>query len=179
MDILFINPTNFINNLSPFGVQFIIFCATWLGILTIIWVIIYMLFRPIPYNDIFAPFEKLSRRFFNLGFIAISVFSAYILSVVCKNYYEIGRPAIFHLDLHPLMNLSGYGFPSGHAAFYSALATSVFLIHRRAGIYVGIVALVIGIARVLSGVHSPLDILGGYLLGIFVSFCVYMLSRKM
>jgi undecaprenyl-diphosphatase len=52
-----------------------------------------------------------------------------------------------------------------HTAFYSALGGAMFVAHPRSGLSVILLALVIGIARVMAGVHWPLDILFGALIG--------------
>ncbi|MDO8591119.1 MAG: phosphatase PAP2 family protein, partial [bacterium] len=73
---------------------------------------------------------------------------------------------------------TGHAFPSGHATFYSALAMMMWFYHKRIGYALGVVALIIGISRIISGVHWPVDILGGYVLGICVSIGVYFLIKK-
>ena len=77
------------------------------------------------------------------------------------------------------MELSDYGFPSGHASFYSALAVSVFFIDRRAGKFAGLLALVVGAARILAGVHTPLDILGGFILGTLTAVVIDFIAKKL
>ena len=166
MNLLISNPVNFINGVTPLEAQFIVFCATWLGVITIVWVLIYLLFRPIPDHGIFSPLQHISRRFSNLFFVFVSTLGAYAISVALKNYFKIGRPDLLNINLHPLLKLTDYGFPSSHATFYMALATALFCINRRAGIFAGLIALVIGAARIMAGVHTPLDIIGGCLLGV-------------
>jgi membrane-associated phospholipid phosphatase len=39
-------------------------------------------------------------------------------------------------------------------------------------------ALLIGAARVIAGVHFPSDILGGFCLGIIISFIIFNLKMK-
>jgi len=166
MELLLVtNPVSFIETLSPFAIQFIIFCATTLGTITVVWVLLYLLVRPIPDHCIFAPFEKITRRFLNVAVVAGAALAAYAASAALKNYFQIGRPDVLNFNFHPLLVLNDFGFPSSHAAVFSAIATALFLIHRRAGVYATLLALTIGTARILAGVHTPLDILGGYLLG--------------
>ena len=57
-------------------------------------------------------------------------------------------------------------FPSNSAAVAFAAAGGVWLISRRAGIALLGLAVVYGTARVYGGVHYPLDILGGAVLGL-------------
>lgn len=166
------NPVSFINSLSPFAASCIVFCATILPWITIVWVLAYLFLRPIPHRGILAPLENLPRRFFALFHLTLAALAAYFLSAVLKNYFQIGRPAVLNFNLHPLLSIADYGFPSSHAAVFSAIGASLFLINRRAGVYAGLLALVIGAARILAGVHTPLDILGGYLLGTILALLI-------
>lgn len=178
MEVLISSPVSFINSASHAEASFVVFCGTWLGMLALAWAIVYLLFRNLPGRSVLAPLEHLSKRFYNISFVIITVGFSYIFSVVLKNTFEIGRPALLHLGLHPLLPLTDYGFPSSHAAFYSALATSMLFVNRRAGIYLWIIALIVGAARVFAGVHTPLDIFGGYLLGIAVSAIIGFISER-
>lgn len=60
-------------------------------------------------------------------------------------------------------------FPSNAAAFAFAMAAGVWMVHRRMGIIIGIAAAVFSAARVYCGMHYPMDILGGALLGVLSS----------
>jgi undecaprenyl-diphosphatase len=79
-------------------------------------------------------------------------------------------------------------FPSGHAAFYFAIATVVFLylkkvyprpkFWRGASILFFIAGFLISISRVFSGIHWPSDILAGAAIGIFSGWLVMFFYRK-
>lgn len=177
MELLVTSPVGFINGLSVPAAKFVIFCGTTLGGLAVLWAVAYIMLRPLPKHGAHRPLRDLRRRILNLGLVFVSVGWAYLGSVALKNYFKIGRPDILNFDLTPLLKLTDYGFPSGHATFYSALAVSVFFIERRAGVFLGLVALTVGAARIVAGVHTPLDIVGGYLLGIFTAALVDFLAQ--
>lgn len=87
--------------------------------------------------------------------------------------YFFYRPRPFSvLDISPLINHDNVAaFPSGHAAFYFALALFVWYLNRRLGWwYLGLTS-TMGIARIFAGVHWPLDIIGGAAVG-FLSFLI-------
>jgi len=56
-------------------------------------------------------------------------------------------------------------FPSGHATLMAALGASAFLTEKRVGTITLICAVLVGVGRVLAGVHYPIDILGGFAIG--------------
>lgn len=61
-------------------------------------------------------------------------------------------------------------FPSEPTAFAFALATAVWLGHRRWGGFIFGLSLLFGFARVYAGVHYPSDIAAGALIGLFSGF---------
>ncbi len=98
--------------------------------------------------------------------------SAWILAQVFKFLFSYGRPIETLAEINPLLVKNDYSFPSGHATFFMALAVSIFLSHKKAGyVFIGF-ALLIGISRIVAGVHFPVDILAGYVLGALVSLLV-------
>jgi undecaprenyl-diphosphatase len=60
-------------------------------------------------------------------------------------------------------------FPSDHAAAAFAIATVLFVLHRRLGIVALLAAALMSVARVYVGVHYPGDVLAGALVGIAVA----------
>ncbi len=102
----------------------------------------------------------------------LSGVAAYILAYVVKFILHTPRPFDALSDVHALIAESGYAFPSGHATFFMALAATIVFAHKRAGYIFMLFALVIGIARIMAGVHFPIDILGGFVLGAIVSYAV-------
>ncbi|MBI2033875.1 MAG: phosphatase PAP2 family protein [Candidatus Liptonbacteria bacterium] len=64
-------------------------------------------------------------------------------------------------------------FPSNHAAILFALSLLIFYLNRRLGIWFFILSFLNGLARVVVGVHWPLDILGGALVGVLSAFLIH------
>ncbi len=96
---------------------------------------------------------------------------AWILAYILKLLFALPRPFDSLSDVKSLFPEHGYAFPSGHATFFMALAVSIFLLHKKAGYVFMFFALLIGVARVIAGVHFPVDILGGFVLGAVVAVC--------
>ena len=62
------------------------------------------------------------------------------------------------------------GMPSHHIVFMSALIVTVFFYGRKTGIFLGLLTLLTGIARVAAGIHYPSDIIVGALIGAGVAY---------
>ena len=74
-----------------------------------------------------------------------------------------------------------YGFVSSHAANCFAIATLAFIFLRRKSKHWGwlcVWATLVAYSRIYLGVHYPLDILGGAMVGIAVTLAVYFGSLK-
>ena len=165
MDLFSSMPVEYINALSfPFS-WIVVFCATTLGTITIVATVLYIFLRPIKEVGVFAPLEILSDRVHDFFAIGITTFGAYIASVFLKNLFAVPRPFLVDPSIHALIQETDFSFPSGHATTFMALAVILFSINHKAGKLAFIAALIIGIARIFAGVHTPLDILAGYVLG--------------
>ena len=93
------------------------------------------------------------------------------MATLAKMLVERGRPDT--VNAHLLFGSDSFGFPSGHTARSAALAGAliwVFVPARwrlpLATVGAIVAGMVMGYARVAYGVHFPLDVLGGMLLGV-------------
>ncbi len=95
---------------------------------------------------------------------------AWFLAYIFKFIFHTGRPFEIFPNVISLFSETGYAFPSGHSTFFMALAFAIFFGYKKVGYVFIFFALLIGIARIMAGVHFPIDILGGYILGFFIAF---------
>lgn len=71
-----------------------------------------------------------------------------------------------------------YGFPSSHAANVAGQATYWSFFYPQAAPFVISIAAVVCYSRIYLGHHYPLDVLGGYLVGVvFALFVAFILRR--
>jgi len=113
------------------------------------------------------------------GAIAIMVARGLVTEVIRLVYHE-ARPFSF-FNITPLIAESGWAFPSGHAAWFFAMAMTIWYFNKRWGAWFFGFAVVNGIARIYVGVHWPFDIVAGAVVGILSAVGVHALlgtSRK-
>jgi len=105
----------------------------------------------------------------------LSSLLALAVSEVIKYVFAVPRPFVADGYVSLLGEAEGGSFPSSHTTLGMALSVSYWFYNKKLGAVCAGLAIMIGIARVLGGIHYPLDILGGAFLGIVVSFFVHHL----
>lgn len=104
--------------------------------------------------------------------VAGAGFGAWLAAKAGKASVERGRPAAHEPSVQLRIGAAdqGLGFPSGHAAVAATLAWTVGSTRRRdARAGIAALALVVGLSRVYVGAHYPLDVAGGWMLGLAVA----------
>jgi undecaprenyl-diphosphatase len=101
------------------------------------------------------------------------------LAGLLKSITQVERPPLRYVHPKALVTLpGGSSFPSGHTATSFACATVLSYFVPRAAPAFYLLALAIGFSRIYVGVHWPLDVLGGAILGVAVGLAVTTLLRR-
>ena len=106
-----------------------------------------------------------------------------IINQILKQFFHRARP-----DLHRLIEIGGYSFPSGHAMnAFTVYGIITFLLWRHIPSHLGRTILIlissgfifmIGTSRIYLGVHYPSDIIGGYFAsGFWLSLAIWFFQR--
>jgi len=177
-----INLFHYLNNLAganPWFDKLVVFFAGTFGILVVIFVLFFLIFHQDNKDNFEFAWKAFVKRVKEISLFFVGGVSAWILAQILKAVFAMPRPFIALPDVHLLINETGFdSFPSGHATFFAALATSIYFYHtegsersrgKKLGLILGFFALLIGLARIIAGIHFPIDILAGYLLGILVA----------
>lgn len=122
-----------------------------------------------------------NKSIFILLFLMVTIVASDQLSVLLKENIQrlrpVHEPGIQHL-VHNVLRKGGlYGFVSSHAA--NSFAIFVFVTRvfkkRSAWFLFFFWAVIVSYSRIYSGVHYPLDILGGAILGWILALVFYKL----
>ena len=111
---------------------------------------------------------------------AATVWTADLLAVSLKGVFDRERPYEVVPAADPLLRWDVAGsLPSGHAATSAAGAVVLAYLLGRGGLWLGLLAVAIGFSRVYVGVHYPLDVLAGALIGVAVGLAATVLVRRL
>lgn len=87
--------------------------------------------------------------------------------LIIKHLVARPRPFVINGAIELIIKApSGFSFPSSHTATCFAMATAIYLFHKRLGIIAYIYAALVAFSRMYLYVHYPSDIIGGIALGI-------------
>ncbi|MFO7916352.1 MAG: phosphatase PAP2 family protein [Candidatus Krumholzibacteriales bacterium] len=73
---------------------------------------------------------------------------------------------------------SSFSFPSAHAANITSSLIFLGLVYRKALIPLAVIAAAVSFSRIYTGVHWPLDTLGGIVLGLMIAIPGYLIFRR-
>jgi tRNA U34 2-thiouridine synthase MnmA/TrmU len=100
------------------------------------------------------------------------ILSRFIFAVFIHKFFPKKRPFIENpvkLLLHPKFTSS---FPSGHASFFFAVSMVVYFFNPMLGKIFFLISSLMGVSRVIGGVHWPVDVVFGAILGTFCGWLI-------
>ncbi len=144
----------------------IIFCAKYLIVIPPVFILALL----------FALRGKKRRFMFMVS--AGSLVLAYGLALVAGHLYYNPRPFVVG-DFTPLVaHAANNGFPSDHMLLAATLAMLGWVVSRRIGVLLWVVALLVGFGRVASGVHHVLDVAASAGIAIVAVLVVHWLVSR-
>jgi undecaprenyl-diphosphatase len=122
---------------------------------------------------LFLVFFELKKHHYRLIILFLISFltTAFLVNVVIKNIIRRPRPNLqtSNFKLQTYQCPKDYSFPSGHAATAFAAATIIAHYDKKRKWFYYLVASLIGLSRIYLGCHYLSDVVGGGIIGYFIS----------
>lgn len=111
-------------------------------------------------------FRRDRELFFRL---ALALLITVVVVSALKNIWVFPRPFAQENVRLLIAHHADSAFPSKHSSAAFAIAFGIFLRKKRTGMIFLALASLVAVSRVVAGVHYPLDVLTGAVLGIIIS----------
>lgn len=112
-----------------------------------------------------------------LIFAAILLPLSYISARIVSRFYFDPRPFVAGNFAPLIPHAADNGFPSDHALLGAAIAFAVFRFDQRLGSVLLILAIFVGAARVVAGVHHVMDIAGSIAIVLAIYSIIFVFRR--
>ncbi len=118
-------------------------------------------------------------KVFLILLITTILIADFVSAQIFKNLFFRVRPCNALQGIHLLVGCtSSYSFPSNHAVNITVFATLISFKYRYLMIPAIILAILVCFSRVYVGVHYPLDVIGGALIGLLIASGVLYLDKR-
>ncbi len=112
-----------------------------------------------------------------LTYAVIVLIVSYAFGFVAGQLYNNPLPFVVENVAPLIAHAANNGFPSDHVLLASALAGIITTFNLPLGIFLWLIALLIGIGRVLALVHYPIDIIASLLIAALSALLVWRLRH--
>lgn len=125
--------------------------------------------------------------FKNTEYKNIALYSGYSailglsLNFLITLFYFHPRPFMEHIGTLLINHVPETSFPSDHTTLMMSIAFMLLYYKktRNIGIFLSLLSIIGGTARVFSGIHFPFDIIGSFFVAIIASYAVFLLKTKL
>jgi len=108
-----------------------------------------------------------------LIFAAITLPLTFIVSKIGALLYFDPRPFVTGHFVPLIPHEPDNGFPSDHVLLCASIAALVYPSSKRLSLALWVLTLLVGVSRVFTGLHHPVDVIGSALMAIVVAALVY------
>jgi len=164
----------FFNNLAgqwPVFDAAVVFLADYFKYLVVAAFLLLLFFSLLASLKLRRSGREMPRKMFWTAIISV-VLSRFVIIEIIRFFYCRPRPFMVYI-VNRLAENANCSFPSGHAAFFFALAMAIYFYNKKWGAWFFVAATLISVSRIVAGVHYPTDILGGAIIGVFSAYIVF------
>lgn len=104
---------------------------------------------------------------------------ALIISRIASKLYYDPRPFVTEHVKPLIAHAADNGFPSDHALFTATLTAVAYFFNKKYASVMLVLTIIVGVARILAKVHSPLDIAAGWVLGVIGAVLAYFIIDRL
>jgi undecaprenyl-diphosphatase len=107
----------------------------------------------------------------------LSLLIAFGMASLAGFLYYDPRPFVVEHTTPLINHIADNGFPSDHTLYAMSASATIFVYKRKTGIFLAILSILGGAARVIAGVHHPIDIIGGTLIATSATFIAWIILK--
>lgn len=111
------------------------------------------------------------KQIFVFGIVALPIMFA-VLKIAAALYFD-PRPFVVGHFTPLIPHDPDNGFPSDHTLLLSAVASLVFPFNKKMSSILWVFVVLVGVSRVYTGIHHPIDIIGSIIIAVAVASAVY------
>ncbi len=131
---------------------------------------LFSIFGTIGFALIISVVVAVRRHYATALKIALASLASYYTAYGLKLLDIRARPYVFlqNVQVRENNSIGTYGFPSGHAAVATVLAMMAYIyLPKRWHKFITLLAIMVCVSRLYLGVHLPMDLVGGFAIGLF------------
>ena len=148
------------------------------------------LLRLTTFGETIVPFAIMCVIYWCFDFKGgIYIFSLNSVCMIIAQFFKISaciyRPWVISDSVHPqpkaFLRAGGYSFPSGHSAMAASSFGGIAYFFRKnipLCIFLILLVLIVGFSRLYLGVHTPQDVLVGFITGLVFIFLIDFILKK-
>jgi undecaprenyl-diphosphatase len=124
-------------------------------------------------------FSKKEER---LNLVKLSILAlpiAFVVDKIMNHLIVDPRPFVVEHITPLVAHAPDNGFPSDHTMLTMSLALIIFVSHKKLGIVLIILSLLVGLSRVFAHIHHMEDILGSIIIAAFVVWFSFLFLKRM
>lgn len=103
---------------------------------------------------------------------------AYLVSVLISFFYYDPRPFVQGNFIPLILQEPDNGFPSDHILLSAAISAVIFPFNKKSSVILWLLTVLVGLSRILAGLHHCVDVLGSIVIAGGVGFLTWRLLGR-